>query len=211
MLMTPPLTVADERRPRLLAERDGLTEEIRTLEALLAREPDLELQAALGEPEAVRDLAQCHEAAVRLPQARRRQALVTRALQALDAAQREAQRAAELGYAASLRDEYRAALSHLRAVLAQAHEAQRRVTGLLSEIEDAQARADALIDNSGPPATRRAARGREHAVSYWERGLGHTWRADLLGDGYNPSKWDLWQQDMNAQGLDAAPAKGGRR
>jgi hypothetical protein len=201
-LATPYLT----RGKKLRDDLDVLTQEVTHLAALAEREPHWMTQDVLGEdPDAAARLAECRDAATRLPDARRRLAASERAVALWEAQERDGMRQADLGYAGSLLPEFRALLVEKADALLALQHVQARLSTLQNEIEEAQDRADALrLDRSLP---------NEHPVSWWVRQLGYAFHYELLGDHWNPSPLDRWLQDAEAQGIrpSRSPKEKGRK
>lgn len=206
---TSPAASPLDKAAALRAERTALDSEITALTALLSREADLELSAELlGDARAQADLAACRDAAIRLPQARRRLDLVQRAQALVDVHARAAERSVQLGYAVSLRDSYLDAIREVRALLAPLAAAHARAYALSQEISDAQGTAFAYAT----PEERAGAGG--YPVPHAELCLvGQLTR--LFGpDKYNRTPYQQWLSECDELGIVASPvasAKGGRR
>ncbi len=185
------------RLEALRAEHGALIREREQLTTVLATEEDLEVAAALGDATAVAQADVVTAARVRLPEIAARLAVINRALQVAAAIDARNLAAAELGFARSVHDSYRARLGLMLALLDALAVEQRAIDQVWTEIMDAQDAARVLLyphkdaiaplDVAVPDAdlllvhfTRRWFNGGEASA------FAH-WRAEAVGAGIAPA------------------------
>jgi hypothetical protein len=187
---------------RIAAETAALVAERETLQALVGRETDLEVESALGHADADAQLARCQEAARRLPEIEHRLGVLRRAAEQAHETQRVLDRQRHLDEAARLRPALEEKVREAVAALDAARAAVADLTEIADEIDAAQSAADTFRRSPSEP--------NGYPVPTALLAAAGAWRADFIGDKWNASRFEVWRGEVDAAGVALAGKRGKR-